>query len=140
MFLKVFNRTVPILLFLTAVWSPLVRGEVPASGILDGASYEGVLREVDATDGGDEDRLVFEGGHFTSRACEDYGFGRTEYAADKAAGQIRFTATATSPTRGMMEWEGAVRGDRIDVRVIWTKKRWLWDTRREYRFEGELVP
>lgn len=134
-----FSFSFVTLMFLVIAWSTQVSAE-PLRGILDGATYEGMLREVDASDGGDDDRLVFEGGHFTSRACEDYGFDRAEYSADRSGGQVRFTATATSPTHGKMEWDGVVSGDRIEAHVVWTKERWYWDTRREYRFEGTLAP
>ncbi|EON90955.1 hypothetical protein MARLIPOL_16289 [Marinobacter lipolyticus SM19] len=111
----------------------------PAMDPLDGAVFEGVLREVDKSSGGDDDRLVFEGGFFTSRACEDYGFFRTEYTVDHESGVVRFHATATSPSHGRMEWRGAVQDDQLKARVVWTKERWYWDIRREYAFEGLLV-
>lgn len=134
------------LLSLSSLWlvtlfilMPLYLHAEPAMDPLDGAVFEGVLREVDRSSGGDDDRLVFEGGFFTSRACEDYGFFRTEYALEHGPEGVRFHATAISPSHGRMEWRGVVQGDLLKAHVVWTKERWYWDIRREYAFEGLLV-
>lgn len=134
------------LLTLSSLWlgtlfalSSLYAYAGPAMDPLDGAVFDGVLREVDKTSGGDADRLVFEGGFFISRACEDYGFVRTEYVVDHESGLVNFHAIAVSPSHGQMEWRGAVREDQLQAQVVWTKERWYWDIRREYVFEGIQV-
>lgn len=118
-------------------WHGIATAEV-ARDVLDGSVFEGVLREMDADSGGDPDRLIFQEGRFISEACKDYGFEEADYSAHQEAGRIRFQATSTSPSHGTMVWSGVREGDRMEADVVWTKERWYWDIRREYRFEGRL--
>ncbi|SDW54541.1 hypothetical protein [Marinobacter mobilis] len=123
-------------------WSAVSLGQ-PVDDALEGMRFDGVLRQADASSGGDKDQLVFEQGLFLSRACEAYGFGRAAYEVyevEESGGQVYFAATVTSPTHGQMEWRGVVGNNRVEAEVVWTKERWYWDTRREYRFTGVATP
>lgn len=136
------RSAVPLSVILLAAllsWSAMTRGQ-SADNALEGMRFEGVLRQVDASSGGDQDQLVFERGLFLSRACEDYGFEWATYEVREEADRVSFVATATSPTHGQMKWHGVIGGNRLEAEVIWTKERWYWDIRREYRFTGVAVP
>ncbi|MDC0663938.1 hypothetical protein N6L25_15375 [Marinobacter sp. SS21] len=110
-----------------------------AREVLEGAIFEGVLREVGAISGGDADRLIFRGGLFISEACKDYGFEEAAYTASRQDDRILFEATSVSPSHGRMVWHGVRQGDRLEAEVVWTKERWYWDIRREYQFLGQLT-
>lgn len=120
-------------------WSGDTLGQA-GDGVLEGIRFEGVLREAGASGGGDRDQLVFEKGLFLSRACEAYGFEWAAYKATSVGGQVYFVVTSTSPTHGQMEWRGVVGGNRVEAEVVWTRERWYWNVRREYRFTGVVVP
>ncbi|MDX1757800.1 MAG: hypothetical protein R3175_17215 [Marinobacter sp.] len=109
------------------------------AGTLEGAIFEGVLREAGATSGGDVDRLIFRDGRFISEACKEYGFEPAAYSVSQELGGVTFQATSVSPSHGTMVWRGSRNGDRMEAEVVWTKERWYWDIRREYRFEGQLA-
>ena len=106
---------------------------------LDGAVFEGVFRESGADSGGDDDRLIFQDGFFTSEACLQYGFAKGPYSATTTPDGVRFQATSISPSHGVMTWEGVRTGDRMSADVKWVKERWYWTTRREYQFNGTLA-
>ncbi|QSP94206.1 hypothetical protein LPB19_13550 [Marinobacter salinisoli] len=108
-------------------------------GLLDGASFAGVLREVQKTSGGDADRLLFRNGRLFSEACRQYGFEEASYRAFRDNGLVHFEATSISPAHGTMTWKGIRDGNRIEASVVWTKERWYWDTRREYLFTGHHI-
>ena len=109
------------------------------SAILDGAVFEGIFRETGADSGGDDDRLIFQDGFFTSEACLQYGFAKGPYSATTTPDGVRFQATSISPSHGVMTWEGVRSGDRMSADVKWVKERWYWTTRREYQFNGTLA-
>lgn len=123
---------------LTALLRPALASDNQAP-ILDGAVFEGIFREMGADSGGDDDRLIFQDGFFTSEACLQYGFAKAPYSATKIPDGIRFQATSISPSHGVMTWEGVRSGDRMSADVKWVKERWYWTTRREYQFNGTLV-
>jgi len=109
-----------------------------AANILDGKKFKGQTGEVGKKTH-HEDLLVFDGGHFTSTECYQFGFKSGPYTATVEQDAIRFKAVTHSPTHGKMEWEGTVRGDTLEVSYSWTKERWLWTTFRKYWFKGTLV-
>ncbi|WP_148312770.1 hypothetical protein [Marinobacter similis] len=79
------------------------------NAILDGAVFEGIFRETGADSGGDDDRLIFQDGFFTSEACQQYGFAKGPYSATKIPDGARFQATSISPSHGVMTWEACAR-------------------------------
>lgn len=113
---------------------------VPAqesSHLLDGRRFVGLNgekgRELDPHE---REEIVFEDGQFRSVSCDPYGFGSAPYSAQVVADTIRFEAVTHSPTHGTISWRGQVRGERAEMTFEWVKKRWYWDTRREYWFNG----
>ena len=110
-----------------------------SSHLLDGMAFVGANGEAgrDLSDSENE-TLVFDNGLFTSASCEPYNFASSRYKAWADGDDIRFEAVTKSPTHGQIAWTGVVRGQEIDVKFVWTKERWYWDTRREYWFRGQL--
>lgn len=109
------------------------------SNLLDGKSYVGKNGEVGQKLAEYEDEvIVFQGGMFTSISCEPYNFGSSPYNTKIVDGKILFDAVTESPTHGKISWQGIIDGEYANVTFVWTKKRWYWDTRREYWFHGKL--
>ncbi|MEX6501693.1 hypothetical protein [Pseudomonas zhanjiangensis] len=109
------------------------------SHLLDGKTFIGRNGEKGhslATD--EQEALIFADGLFTSASCEPYSFGSSEYSTRVDGERIYFEALTTSPSHGQIAWQGVVEGDTARATFVWTKKRWYWDTRREYWFEGTL--
>lgn len=107
-------------------------------GILDGKKFIGPTGEK-GKKAHHEDVLSFDGGKFTSSACFQYGFIGGSYTTRVEGDTTYFQAETISPTHGKMIWEGALKGETLDVYYNWTKERWLWTTFREYWFKGTLV-
>ncbi len=80
---------------------------------LDGKRFEGVVLEPGKTSG-DADTLVFSNGRFSSSACTQYGYGDGPYTVTVADGVISFSAQTESPKYGKLEWNGVVRGRKLD--------------------------
>lgn len=125
---------------LLAVLQPaLASASEPPTSSLEGTVYEGVFRESGADSGGDDDRLIFQDGFFTSEACLEYGFAKAPYSTTETPDGLTFEATSVSPSHGVMTWQGVRRGNQVNAEVLWVKERWYWTTRREYQFKGTLV-
>ncbi|THF63269.1 hypothetical protein [Pseudothauera rhizosphaerae] len=88
-----------------------------AAGLLDGRRFAGVILEKGQTSG-DADTLVFADGRFSSTACEEYGYGGAPYTATREGDAIRFSCETRSSRYGSLEWNGQVRGDKLDATVI----------------------
>ena len=109
------------------------------NNILDGKAFVGENGEVGKPLAEEEDEeIVFKGGMFTSVSCAPYNFSSSPYSAKKVDGKIYFNAVTESPTHGKMTWDGVIDGEDANVTFVWTKERWYWDIRREYRFKGKL--
>ena len=109
------------------------------SNLLDGRSFVGKNGEVGQKLAEYEDEeITFQGGLFTSVSCEPYNFGSSLYNTKVVDDKIHFDTLTESPTHGKIFWQGIVDGDQVEVRFVWTKERWYWDTRREYWFKGKL--
>jgi hypothetical protein len=107
--------------------------------ILDGRAFVGKNGEKgQALDPDEDEEIVFQNGRFKSVSCEPYNFGSSEYSTTVVGNTIHFKAVTESPTHGTIAWQGIVDGDKAEMTFIWTKKRWLWDTHREYWFKGVL--
>lgn len=87
-------------------------------GPLDGKTYVVETGEKGKS-GGDKDALIFKDGTFRSTGCDRYGFGDGAYTATVNGDSIRFEAVTTSPTKGKMNWNGVVTGNKIEVSYIW---------------------
>ena len=109
------------------------------SNLLDGKTFIGFNGEKGKDlDPDEHEEIVFENGRFISTTCSKYNFGGAPYTAIKLDDGIQFEAVTVSPTHGKIVWMGVVYGDLAKVTFVWTKKRWYWDTHREYWFEGSL--
>lgn len=106
-----------------------------STAILDGRRYRAHTLGKDGQPEGD-DVLVFRAGNFSSSSCAPYGFGEGPYWIRTQGDTIQFLAETTSPTHGTILWKGSVRGDRLEASYVWTKVRWYWTIRREYRMVG----
>ncbi len=107
------------------------RAATSSTALLDGMSFA-ARNEVTKSD----DRLMFRGGRFISEACIPFGFAESPYWVRTEGDKIHFLAEIESPTHGKMLWRGTVSGDNIDASYLWTKERWYWTIRREYRLRG----
>jgi hypothetical protein len=109
--------------FLLLAWgvSPAIGGEGSASGVLDGKTFLVEQGEKGKAAKG-TDTLIFKNGKFRSAGCDQYGFGDGAYTATAEGDTVRFVAETTSESKGKMQWEGTVRGDKIDVSYVWIDK------------------
>jgi hypothetical protein len=125
-----------------ALASPLALAEPQAGQALaplDGFVFEASIVRRDGEAGPAEpliDRLTFDGGQFSSRICERYGFVPGAYWVRGEPGAIEFHAVLHSPTDGTMEWTGTVTGDALEGTMRWTRPRWYWTVRAEHRIAG----
>jgi hypothetical protein len=136
-----FNQPRLYLLLLAALCWCFVGLSVAGEGshLLDGKSYVGKNGEKGQKLAEYEDEeIIFQDGLFTSVSCKPYNFSSSPYTGEVIDGKIHFTAVTESPTHGKITWQGVIDGDRAEVIFVWTKKRWYWDTRREYWFRGVL--
>jgi hypothetical protein len=93
-----------------------------AKSSLDGMSFAGESGEKGKPAMAEKDTIRFEKGRFRSAACDAYGFGDGAYTATAAGdGSVRWTAETTSPKEGRIQWQGTVKGDRIEATYVWTK-------------------
>ena len=89
----------------------------PATNLLDGRRFDGVVLERGKTSG-DADTLIFERGRFRSTACDRYGYGDGAYAATQQGEAVSFTAETESPKYGQLRWRGVVNGERLDGALV----------------------
>jgi len=116
---------------------PSFSGE--ASRILDGKAFVGLNGEKGhPLDPDENEEIVFENGRFTSVSCEPYNFNSSEYSATVVGDTIHFEAATESPTHGRIAWKGIIDGDDAEMKFVWTKERWYWNTLREYWYRGTL--
>jgi hypothetical protein len=108
-----------------------------STSILDGRQYRSQTIGKDGSAQSD-DVLVFRGGNFASLSCRQYGFGESPYWIRLEGGKIHFLAETVSPTHGTILWKGAIQGNKLEATYVWTKIRWYWTIRREYRMKGVL--
>ena len=85
----------------------------PATNLLDGRRFDGVVLERGKTSG-DADTLIFERGRFRSTACDRYGYGDGAYSATVQGETVSFAVETESPKYGQLRWKGVVNGERLD--------------------------
>ncbi len=100
-------------------------------GPLDGRVYQVTLAGPKDSK---PDQLVFDGGRFESTACRAYGFVTAPYSAKHDGAAASFEAAAKSDKAGATAWNGAIRGDAIDGKMIMTDDK---GAKSEYRFSGK---
>lgn len=108
----------------------------PPSHLLDGKTFVAQTGEK-GKPASNKDTIVFRNGRFLSQGCKPYGFGDAPYQAIDNGATVRFHAETHSPTHGTMVWDGTVRDDTIEATSTWTRKRWYWNIRKEYWYEGQ---
>lgn len=103
--------------------------------LLDGRTFHGEIRDdkgvVRATD-----VLTFRNGVFHSETCARLGFPESPYWVRTDGKTVYFLVEVASPEAGEMRFAGAVHGDKVDAKGVWTKERWYWSIRREIRFSA----
>lgn len=110
-----------------------------ATKLLDGSEFRSQSFQGESP-GLKEDTLVFKNGHFASENCREFGFLDTPYWLRVVNQQVHFRAESVSPTHGAMVWQGVIDGDQITGTFIWDKKRWYWNIRQQFRFNGKRQP
>ena len=88
---------------------------------LDGRSFQGVFLERGKTSG-DADTLTFKNGRFHSSACDQYGYSDAPYKAAAAGDTLRFEAETQSAKYGKLQWNGVIRGNKLDAVVMMEQK------------------
>ena len=144
---KFISATILGLLFLFQTETKRLAAETPeavtaieaAMKLLDGSKFRSQSFQGESP-GLSEDTLVFKNGHFASENCREFGFSDTPYWLRVVNRQVHFRAESVSPTHGTMVWQGVIDGDKINGTFVWDKKRWYWNIRQQYRFEGERQP
>jgi hypothetical protein len=115
--------SLPVLCLLLALGASLA----VAAGPLDGKTFVS-----------EDDELVFDDGTFRSVECDEWGFTAAPYTTTADGDAIKFTAVATSPNDGTMEWSGTVRGDEIEAHYHWEKKGWFRTKTKDKDLSGAL--
>lgn len=104
-----------VLLGLLAAAPAAVRAD---TGLLDGRAFE-----VEMQKKGSEDvipnTLTFRSGTFLSAVCVQHDFPQSTYEATRTGDAVTFEVAAQSYTKGHMDWEGTVRGDRLEATAVW---------------------
>lgn len=121
-----------LLFLLFPVFALASEPSAPAKATLDGKTFTGEMK--DPSGKADKDDFVFANGTFTSTGCTPYGFKAEKYEAKGEGDAIAFTAKATSPKEGTMDWSGKAKGDTIEGKALWTKD----GKTSEYTFKGTL--
>jgi hypothetical protein len=87
--------------------------QASGAGSLDGRSFEVVLEMPDAP--ATPDTLHFVNGKFESTVCTTHGFPQwAEYDARTSGEGIAFHALTKHPSGTTMDWNGTVKGERVD--------------------------
>ena len=132
--LSLLKGCVSILLALLLVEGWVLPSAMGVTGELDGKSFVGQMGQV-GKDKGDKDTFIFKDGKFHSTACDPYGFGDGAYTAKVNGDAIAFEAKTTSPTDGLMQWMGTVKGDKIEGTATWQR---VGKAPVEHWLKGEL--
>ena len=109
----------------------------PATNLLDGRRFDGVVLERGKTSG-DADTLIFEGGRFRSTACDRYGYGDSAYTATQQGGSVSFAAETESAKYGKLRWKGVVNGERLDASFVMVRDG--KDAGEKWVVAGEAAP
>ena len=88
---------------------------------LEGRSFQGVFLERGKTSG-DADTLTFKNGRFHSSACDQYGYSDAPYKTAAAGDGMRFEAETQSAKYGKLQWNGVIRGNKLDAVVMMEQK------------------
>jgi hypothetical protein len=99
-------------------------------GPLDGHVYQVMLAGPKDSQ---PDQLVFDGGRFESTACRSYGFTTTPYSAKDDGAAKSFEASAKSGKSGATAWNGSIKGESIEGKMMFTNEK---GEKNEYRFTG----
>ena len=92
-----------------------------AGGSLDGKTFTGVVGQKGKTEGQADD-LVFQGNQFESTLCRNFGYGKGAYTTTAKGNAVAFNAETTSAAGGKMKWEGTVKGNAIEGKVLSAEK------------------
>jgi len=107
----------------------------PPINALDGRSFSGAFVPEGKTSG-PPDAFVFADGKFHSRECLKFGFTPGPYWLRIENGRLHFLARLSSEGNGVMTYEGAIDGSKMDARIEWIQPRWYWTMKRTFRFRG----
>lgn len=133
--LNVLICAVAILLLAAANAQQVEVGPAPPINILDGQRFTGEF-VASGKASGPSDEFIFTDGKFHSRECLSFGFSPGPYWVRVENGRVNFLARLTSEENGVMIYEGVVAGSDIDAHIEWTKPRWYWTMKRDFRFRG----
>jgi hypothetical protein len=116
----------PSILFLACLAQTAAAASEETKGALDGAIFLVEKGEKGQPSDG-KDTYIFRDGMFRSVNYEkDYEFAEGTYTATRNGDTITFAADTGSDSQGWIQWEGAVRENRIDVHYTWTGKKQKW--------------
>lgn len=102
---------------------------------LDGRTFHGEIRDEKGIVRY-KDVLTFKDGQFQSEKCREFGFGDSPYWTRVEQGVVHFLVESANPSTGEMVFKGEVRGDQVEWKGAWTKKRWYWTLSRDVSFTG----
>lgn len=83
---------------------------------LDGKTFQIETFVNGKSDG--QENLVFMNGKASNDQCTQYGFGDGAYTCSP---DYHFAYTLTSPNEGRMDWDGQVKGEKIEGKMVWVK-------------------
>jgi hypothetical protein len=102
---------------LFAVAAAIVPPSLAQAQNLDGRSFTGVFLERGKTSG-DADTVTFKDGRFRSSACDRYGYADAPYKVTTVGDTMRFETETQSAKYGKLQWNGTVRGGKLDATVM----------------------
>lgn len=85
-------------------------------GPLDGKSFVGEIAAKGQK--ANPDTFLFKDGRFRSTACDKFGFKDAAYTTSGDGKVMRFRATTVNTSGAKMEWDGLVKGDRLEGTAI----------------------
>ena len=122
--------------FVAALAAPLVFAQTAS---LDGRAFvaDGGLKGKPADEKGDV--ITFSDGKFHSSLCDQYGYGKGDYKANRVGEAVEFEAVTLSEKYGRNVWKGTIRGAQIEGTFVFYPKPGFFNsnpTPEEHWFKG----
>ncbi|MEK6578216.1 MAG: hypothetical protein AABZ55_03235 [Bdellovibrionota bacterium] len=89
------------------------------AGDLDGKTFKGKIGPSNEKKTYEDD-LIFKAGTFVSTACETQGHHATNYTSETKDHVTTFVATTTNKEGEKMLWNGTVKGDKAEAKIVTT--------------------
>ena len=108
---------------------------------LDGKAFVAEAGEKGKAADEKNDIISFKDGKFHSSACDQYGYGKSDYKSSAQGDAIAFEAETSSDKDGRLVWKGNVRGDVIEGSFTHYRKGGFFNSNPapvEHWFKGKV--